>query len=324
MLRAAPAHLAAALPPASLPLAGGAYLGWALGANDAANVFGTAVAAGIIRFRNAALLGGFAIILGALLQGQAGIQTYSTLAGFDIRTVTVVTFAAAMTVTLMTVLRLPISTSQAVVGAIAGIGLSTDSLDHAGLQKVVLCWLATPVGALLIAVVLYGLVRLIFRYVPMSLLTRDKLLWGGLVLAGVYGAYALGANNVANVTGVLSGLIPGADDRSLALIGGVAIALGVLTFSRRVMLSIGSGILPLEAQTAFVAVASMSLTVHVFAMLGVPVSTSQAIVGAILGIGGYSQFRNVRFAVLRNILAGWVMTPAVALLLAAAGYAIFH
>jgi inorganic phosphate transporter, PiT family len=306
-----------------LPLAGGVYLGWALGANDAANVFGTAVAARIIRFRNAALLCAFAVLLGAVLQGEAGIRTYSGLSGYTGRTLVVATFAAALTVTLMTVLRLPISTSQAVVGAIAGIGLSTGTMNYAGLRKVLLCWLATPFGAMLAAVVLYALLRGFFRFVPMSLLTRDKLLWGGLVLAGVYGSYALGANNVANATGMLSGILPGMEDRRLALLGGVAIALGVLTFSRRVMMAVGSGILPLEAQTAFVAVASMSATVHVFAMLGVPVSTSQAIVGALLGIGGFSQFRNVRFTVLRHIVTGWVMTPALALLLSAAGYAIF-
>ena len=62
-----------------LPLAGGVYLGWALGANDAANVFGTAVAARIIRFRTASILCAIAVVLGAGLQGRAGIHTLSGL-----------------------------------------------------------------------------------------------------------------------------------------------------------------------------------------------------------------------------------------------------
>lgn len=53
-----------------LPLLGGVYLGWGLGANNAANVFGTAVAARIISFRKAALLGGLAVVIGAVLQGE--------------------------------------------------------------------------------------------------------------------------------------------------------------------------------------------------------------------------------------------------------------
>ena len=50
-------------------LIGGLYLGWALGANNAGNVFGTAVAARIVRFRNATILCSAAVILGAILQG---------------------------------------------------------------------------------------------------------------------------------------------------------------------------------------------------------------------------------------------------------------
>ena len=119
---------------------------------------------------------------------------------------------------------------------------------------------------------------------PMSMLTRDKILWSGLVLVGTYASYALGANNVANATGIFSGQV-GLTDRELSFLGGTAIALGVMTYSRRVMLAVGSQIIRLNASTAFITVASMAVTVHIFAMIGVPVSTSQAIVGAIVGIG---------------------------------------
>lgn len=306
-----------------LSLAGGLYLGWALGANDASNVFGTAVGTRIIQFRHATILCASAVILGAILQGQAGIETYSELTRQSRQTLILVTFSAAITVTLMTLLSLPISTSQAVVGAITGIGLATGTMNYAALAKVVICWVSAPIGAMLIAAALYPLVGLIFRHIPMSLLTRDKILWLGLILVGTYGAYALGANNVANATGILSGQIPGLDDRDLALLGGVAIAIGVMTFSRRVMMAVGTGLFQLEAHTAFVAVASMSLAVHVLAMVGVPVSTSQAIIGAILGVSLWRGVENVRWPLLRNIGVGWLLTPTVSLILASAGFAIF-
>ena len=60
-------------------LIGGLFLGWALGANDAANVFGTAVASRIITFRNAAILCSIFLIIGAVLQGEGGIHTLSGL-----------------------------------------------------------------------------------------------------------------------------------------------------------------------------------------------------------------------------------------------------
>jgi PiT family inorganic phosphate transporter len=156
-----------------------------------------------------------------------------------------------------------------------------------------------------------------------SILTRDKILWGGLVVVGTYGSYALGANNVANATGIYSGLIPGLTDAHLALIGGGAIALGVLTFSRRVMTSVGTKLMRLDAFTAFIAVTSMAVTTHIFSLIGVPVSTSQAIIGAIIGIGLIQDYRNVKFKKLKNFGAGWILTPLIAFLLSAAAYAIF-
>ena len=305
------------------PLVGGLYLGWASGANDASNMFGTAVAARIINFRTASILCAVTVLLGAFFQGESGIQTLSGLTAQTRITLVLVSVSAAVTVTLMTILRLPTSTSQTMVGSIAGIGLATDSMHWGGLVKIVICWIATPTGAMLIAYVLYNALSFIIRRIPMSILTRDKILWSGLLVVGTYGSYALGANNVANATGIFSGQITGVSDGQLALYGGLAIAVGVLTYSKRVMMSVGSGIMPLDAFTAFVAVSSMALTVHVFAVIGVPVSTSQAIIGAMLGIGTVRGFHSIRFQMLRNIGVGWLLTPLIALVLSAAGFAIF-
>ena len=303
-------------------LLGGLYLGWALGTNDAANAFGTAVASRIISLRRACILCALAVMVGATLQGAGGIRTLSTLAHQTQSTLLIVAVSAAITVTLMTILRLPISASQAIVGSIVGVGLATGHVHWQGLGKVVLCWLATPLGAMGISCVIYVLLDLVIRRVPMGMLTRDKILWSGLVLMGTYASYALGANNVANATGIFSGQI-GMTDRELAFLGGGAIALGVMTFSRRVMMTVGSGVMRLEAFTALVAVSSMALTVHAFAIIGVPVSSSHAIIGAIMGIGLMRGAHLVRFRILRNIIYGWLLTPVVSLVLAAAGYALF-
>lgn len=305
------------------PLTGGLYLGWALGANDAANVFGTAVASRIITFRKAAILCSIFVIIGAVLQGEGGIHTLSGLSTQTHMSLLVVSVAAAVTVTLMTFMRLPISTSQAIIGAIAGVGLATNSMQWNGLVKVVTCWVATPVGALLIAAVLYKLLGAFIKYIPMSILTRDKILWSGLLLVGIYGSYALGANNVANATGIFSGQFKGVSDSQLALFGGFSIAAGVLTYSKRVMMAVGSGVMPLDAFTALVTVSSMAVTVHIFAVIGVPVSTSQAIIGSIMGIGLIRGIQSIKFKTLRNIGFGWFLTPLIALILSSSGYAIF-
>ena len=304
-------------------LVGGLYLGWALGANDGANVFGTAVASRIISFRKASIICALSIIAGAALQGKGGIHTLSGLTVQVTSTLIIVSVSAAITVTLMTIIKLPVSTSHAVVGSIVGIGLATRSMNWLGLEKVVICWLATPIGALAVALILFKATSAILNAIPMGILTRDSIIWSGLLLFGIYGSYALGANNVANATGIFSGQFENLSDFHLALIGGGAIAIGVLTYSKRVMISVGVGITTLDAFSAFIAVAAVSVTVHVFAAIGVPVSTSQAIVGAIIGIGFLHDIHNVNFQYIRNISIGWLLTPVMSLILSAAGYAIF-
>ena len=304
-------------------LIGGLFLGWALGANDSGNVFGTAVSSRIISYRKAIWLCAIAVVIGAVLQGAAGIHTLSGLTEQTVSTLMIISITSAFSVTVMTFLRMPISTSQALVGSISGVGLATGTMNWGILTKVIICWLATPIGAMLIAVILYYLLAFMFNRIPMSILTRDKILWSGLVVVGVYGSYSLGANNVANATGIFSGQIPGITDQHLTLIGGLAIAFGVLTFSKRVMLSVGSGIMRMDAFCAFVAVASMAITVNIFAVIGVPVSTSQAIIGSIMGIGILRGAHAIDFSNLRKMALGWLATPLISLILSAAAYAIF-
>lgn len=305
------------------PLFSGMFLGWTLGANDAANFFGTAVATRIVTFRKACMLCGAAVMLGAMLQGTDGISTLSGLTQQSIATAVIVSISAAITGTLMTYMRIPISTSQAVVGAILGIGFATGNAESGAFVKIIICWIFTPIGSMIFACIAYKLLGWFIEYVPMSMLTRDKILWSGLLVVGTYGAYAFGANNVTNCVGAFSGILPGINDRMLATIGGVAIAVGVLTYSKRVMYGIGSAIMPLDAFTALAAVLGMSITVHIFAVVGVPVSSSQGIVGSIIAIGLLRGTGGVKFKTLRKIGLGWVLTPVISLIFAAAGYAIF-
>jgi PiT family inorganic phosphate transporter len=130
----------------------------------------------------------------------------------------------------------------------------------------------------------------------------------GIIVAGCYGAYTLGANNVANVTGIYvgSGVLAA---EAAALIGGLSIALGALTYSRKVMETVGKGIVPLDPFSALVAVLAEALSLHLFTQIGVPVSSSQAIVGAVVGVGLVGDVQTVSVKMLARIGIGWIMTP---------------
>lgn len=287
---------------------GGFVLGAGLGANDAANVFGTAVGARMVSFRTAACLAAVCIVIGAGFQGARGIETISALTEQSRHSAVVTTFAAASAVVVMTALKLPASTSQAVVGAILGVGMMQNDLYLGGLLKVVICWITTPLGALLCYLVLDYVFRRVLRRLQLSIFALDPLIRAGLILCGCYGAYALGANNAANVGAVFvsAGMLR---PQTAAIFGGLSIAFGVLTFSRPVMLTVGRGILTMDAFSALMAVFASAIAVHFYAMVGVPVSTSQAIVGGVLGISLVKGMQIVRVQVLANVVFGWLVTP---------------
>lgn len=306
-----------------LSILGGIFLGWSLGANDAGNAFGSAVSSKMLRFKTAAVLASVFVLLGAMLEGQAGIETLRGLTTLTLKKATIASVAAAVTVSLMTLLGLPVSTSQAVVGAILGIGFLNRQLDLNGLGKVVACWLGTPVGGLLIAMIAYKLMALFYNNSKIDVFKSDILLRISLITAGSYAAYVLGANNVANVTAVFVGAGK-LSVFSAALVGGLSIAFGILTFSRGVMETVGEKLVRLDPFSALVVVLAEAVTVHIYTVVGVPVSTSQAVIGAVLGVGLVKGMSTVRRRTLINILIGWFFTPAIACFIAISLYFVVH
>jgi len=301
-------------------LLSGIFMGWSLGSNDSANIFGTAVFSKKIRYRTAVILCAVFVIVGALLEGRAGMHTLSGLVNQTADSAFAASLAAALTVTLMSVLKLPVSTSQAMVGAIMGIGILRGQINFSGLTKVVIAWVATPIGTIVATLVLYPLIGWFLRLLRLNIFTRDLFLKWGLIIAGCYGAYALGANNVANVTGVYiqTGQL---NVLQAALLGGGSIALGAVTYSKNVMITVGKKLVRLDPFSAFIAVFSMALVVHTFAIIGVPVSTSQAIIGSVVGVGILKGVQTIRIRTLLLVLFGWIGTPSIALAIA---YLIFR
>jgi len=298
------------------------FMGWSLGSNATANAFGTAVFSKTIRYRTAIILAAVFIILGAFLEGREGMETLSGLVRQTRDSAFIASLASALTVFLMTVLRIPVPGPQAAVGAILGIGLVIGRVDLPDLTKIVACWITTPILAMITSAVLYPLLAKGIDRLGLNIFTRDYTMKIGLLVAGSYAAYALGANNVANVTGVFinTGQLTVLQG---ALLGGASIALGSLTYSKNVMKTVGRNLVKLDPYSALVSVLSMALVAHFYAKLGVPVSTSQGIIGSVLGIGLVKGIQTINPKTLFSILMGWLGTPLVALVLSFALFRLF-
>ena len=292
------------------------FFGWTLGRNDAANIYGTTVTSGILKYRSAALISSFAVLVGAILGGAGGMQTLSSLSSHTLLSASVNAAAAGISVLLLNRLGLPVSSSQAVVGSVVGIGLLSGSVDWLVVLKIVSCWITTPLVAAIVALFLYRLIGVAFRRVR-SILVQDILLKSLAVIVGGFGSFALGANNVANITGTFADII---GVEKAVLIGGLSISAGAIMFSKRVMYTIGTKIVALESFASVIALLAQSLTVLIYAFIGVPVSVSQAIVGAVIGVGLARGSRNFDARLLRRIIFGWVSTPVISGLISVALY----
>ncbi len=317
-------------------LTSGLFLGWSLGANDASHVFGSAVGSRMVTFRKASIIASVFVILGAVLQGGGAAHTLGKLGAVNaIGGSFTLALAAAFTLYVMTKFSLPVSSTQAVVGAIIGWNIFTgNSTNGAVLSKILLTWITGPILGAVFAILLYMLIRWIKRALNIHLIRFESYVRIGLIVVGAFASYSLGANNIANVMGVFApafnlqnidlGIISLSSNQQLFLLGSLAIAVGILTYSKRVMETVGSNIVELSAEAALVVVLAESLVLFIFSSSGLsdlsvrlglppiplaPVSSSQVVVGCVIVIGLYKGARNINFKVLGEIGLGWISTP---------------
>lgn len=242
----------------------------------------------------------------------------------------IIFLCSALTVFVMSYLKFPVSANQSITGAIIGWGLcyadysdpEVLAINLPQIGKFASTWLLNPLGACLISFVLVLAFNRLLGDRLSSLGSYDRLLKTGYFCAGIFASIIIGFNNSAIVialyfdatfaqTGVAANLLT--DARLAATIGGIAIASGVLTFSKRVMITVGSSIADISQMEGFLVVIGMAMTVVIMgSWMHIPVSTSQAVVGAVIGAGLTRGIKSVHFGVLKNIALAWVGSPTIA------------
>jgi PiT family inorganic phosphate transporter len=324
-------------------LLSGLFLGWSLGANDTGNIFGAAVETRMLRFKKAALIAAIFITLGAVLEGSGPSGTLGRLGSVDaLGGAFTVSLAAAITITLIVRVGIPVSTSQTIVGAIIGWNLFSGRLtDYGSLVTIASSWVLAFVLSGGIAAVLFQIVKPFINRSKTHLLVQDLFVRNALIVVGAFGAYSLGANNIANVVGVFvpvspfkdlspGGLINITGLQQLYLLGALSIVVGIYTYSHKVMRTVGKDLFHLSPITALIALSAEAIVLFLFASRGlynlllglglptiplVPVSSTQVIVGAVVGIGLCKGGKNIRYNILAKVSFAWIAAPVLAALI---------
>jgi len=304
-------------------LGAGAYVGWNIGANDTANCIGTSVGCGLIRFKQAVALVAIFATLGAVLQGDHVMKTIGkgiVKEDLDYIAIFVALLCSGFFVTLATFFKIPVSTSQAIVGGVMGIGIAMRAkIDYFRFITIAESWIVCPLLVMALAFVLYHLLLFILKSIRISTLLVQNALGWMAILSSCYVAYAMGANNAGNAVGPIANL--GIVNPTILLsIGGVSIAVGAATYGKKVADTVGKGITPLNIPGALIAQVSSAFGMHLFSIMGIPVSTSSAIVGAVVGVGLVKGAKAISKKTILTILLGWILTPCSA---AAASYVMY-
>lgn len=321
-------------------ISSGIFLGWSLGANHAVNLFGTAVVSKMVKFKVAAIIAGVFVILGSVSGGEGVTKTINELGSVNaIAGSFTVALAVGISVTWMTKLKLPVSTSQAMVGAIVGWNIFTGHpTDIGSLIKIVGTWISSPVLAALLGFLLFKIAKIILKKARLHLLELDAYTRAGLIIVGAFASYSLGANNIANVMGIFVSATPLRDlpvgewfsisgNSQLFFLGGLAIAIGIYTNGYDVMVTVGSELYKTTPISGLVVVLAESIVLFMFSSQGlesllktfhlpalplVPLSSTQAVIGAVIGVGMAKDWRGINIKVLGKIASGWLLAPLAA------------
>lgn len=324
-------------------LSSGLFLGWSLGANDASNIFGTAVGSKMVKFSTSAIIASVFIVLGSVISGEGASETLGDLGAVNALAGSfMVALSAAFSVYWMSRVGLKVSTSQAIVGSIIGWNLYAEKqTDWATMFEIVGTWTTCPLIAGIIAVLIYFIVKKLIKTSKIHLLMQDQITRIGLIVTGALCAYALGANNIANVVGVFVKSCPFKPlnfgnvytlnpVQVLFLLGSLAICVGIFTYSKRVIMTVGNNLMKMSPMVAWIVVVAQAIVLLLFssttlhdwlvskslpAIPLVPVSSTQAVIGAIVGIGLAKGGRGMNWTIVGKIVVGWITTPLMAMII---------
>ncbi|MBI3492313.1 MAG: inorganic phosphate transporter [Acidobacteria bacterium] len=306
------------------------------GFHDAANSIATVVSTRVLSPAQAVVWAAFFNFVAAFTFGTAVATTIGS-GMVDLRIVTSSVifaglFGAIMWDLITWYVGLPTSSSHALMGGYAGAALAKAGLPAiilAGWTKTLIFIVVAPLIGLLLALTFMTLIYRIFeRYPPRRIdgwFRRLQLLSAA--------AYSLGhgTNDAQKTMGIIAGLLFTAGYLPTFYIpvwvifaAYAAIGLGTLTGGWRIVHTMGSKITKLQPVGGFAAETAGAITLFASSTMGIPVSTTHTITGAIVGVGAVRRLSAVRWGIARRIVWAWVLTIPAAGAIAASVYVVLR
>ena len=290
------------------------------GFNDSANSVATVIGTRVLKPLHAVALSAAANFIGPFVFGVAVATTIAKgIVSPDEITVYMIIGGLAGAIawsSLCTYFGLPISNSHSLIGGIMGaaiIGLGFETLVYGGLTKVFAGIIIAPIGGIAFGMALAGIIIAVFARRRPAVVNRT---FGRLsIISSAWLALTHGANDGQKTMGIIVLILFSAGIISeihmpLWVIVAAASAMGLGTFfgGYKVIKTLGLKITRLKPYQGFAAETGGGMMLAIFAVLGIPASTTHAITGSVMGAGAARRKRAVRWKVSRQIIFSWVIT----------------
>lgn len=297
------------------------------GMHDSANSIATIVSTRVLSPRQAVVWAAFFNFIAFLIFGTAVAKTIGS-GMIDLKIVTPVVILIGLIGTigwnLITWwLGLPSSSSHALIGGYAGAAIAKagfGALILSGWYKILIFIVGAPLIGLVLAIVLKVISSwVVYKKAPLPVNVWSKRLQ--LVSAALY-SLAHGGNDAQKTMGIITGLLVAGGLLQqfnvplwVVLLSQGAIALGTLSGGWRIVKTMGQKITKLRPIDGFCAETASALSIFLSTYLGIPVSTTHVITGAISGVGSANRLSAVRWGITVRIVWAWLLTiPASAIM----------
>jgi inorganic phosphate transporter, PiT family len=223
---------------------------------------------------------------------------------------------------------LPTSSSHALIGGYAGAAVAKAgfaAIIPSGWTKTIIFIFLSPLIGLVAGLGLMTAIFWIFRWTPPSRV--DRWFRRLQLVSAAFFSLNHGANDAQKTMGIIAGVLFAAGYIQkfeipfwVVLLAHTAIGLGTLVGGWRIIHTMGSKITKLQPVGGFAAETGAAIALLTATLIGVPVSTTHAITGAIVGVGATRRLSAVRWGVARQIVWAWVLTIPAAFTIAAGAY----
>ncbi|MBI4297865.1 MAG: inorganic phosphate transporter [Chloroflexi bacterium] len=308
------------------------------GMHDAANSISTIVSTKVLTPRQAVLWAAFFNFVAFLIFGTAVAKTIgSGMINIQMVTTTVVLagLLGAIAWNIITwYLGLPSSSSHALIGGYAGAAVAKGGLEviiAAGWYKTLVFIVLAPVIGLILGALLATTVTWILYWRKVSFAAVNK--WSRVVQLFSAALYSLGhgGNDAQKTMGIITSLLFAGGLITefkiplwVVLSAHAAIALGTLSGGWRIVKTMGQKITKLRPVDGSCAETSAAASIFLATHLGIPVSTTHVITGAISGVGSARRLKAVNWGVTRRIVWAWVLTIPMAALIGSVIYTLIR